>query len=134
MEITLAYVIAPLFLTVGLSILLHAKAWQNLMDKYEKDHLLLFPLMFIYIILGMIVIKLYNVWAWNIWLIVTLVGWIMLAKGVLYFLLPGSVLKSVLKIKKNLVLLYVCGAIAVIIGLALGYFGVIVSTISTSVL
>lgn len=125
MGITLAYVLAPVYLMVGLSVLLHAKAWQNLLGKWQKDHLLLFPLMFMYAILGMVIILLHNIWVWDVYIIATLTGWIMLVKAVLYFLLPGSVLKPMLNVKKELGLLYVGGLIAIIVGAVLGYYAYI---------
>lgn len=120
--IKVAEVAAPLYLILGLSILLYAKPWQDLMKKWQKDHLLLFPLMFFYPILGVIVINMYNVWEWNQWLIVTLIGWILLIKGALYFLLPGSVLKSLMEMKNNIGLLYFGGVVALAIGGVLGYY------------
>lgn len=119
---SLAFILAPIYLMIGLSILLYAKAWRNLIDKYQKDHLQLFPLMFFYAFFGMIFIMLYNVWTWDIWLIVTLTGWAMLVKSVLYFLLPGSILKPVMGLGKNLVLIYIGGVIATVIGAVLGYY------------
>lgn len=118
----LALYMGPVYLMLGLSILLYAKAWKKLMDKWEKDHLLLFPLMFVMTILGLIVIHTYNVWAWNVGLLVTIIGWALFAKGVLYFLLPGSILKPLMKLGQNTGLLYLGGIAAVVIGVVLSYY------------
>lgn len=118
----LALYMGPVYLMLGLSVLLYAKAWKKLMDKWEKDHLLLFPLTFVMTILGLIVIHTYNVWAWNVGLLVTLIGWILFAKGVLYFLLPGSILKPMMKLGQNIGLLYLGGIVGVVIGVVLSYY------------
>lgn len=118
----IAEIAGPVLLLMGLSVLLHAKAWQGLYDKWQKDHLALFPLMLLLPILGLIMIGMYNVWEWNVWILVTLLGWILFIKGVVYFLLPGSALKGVLGLGKNLGLLYFGGLVWAVIGAALGYY------------
>lgn len=127
--LTLSLVMGPMYLVMGLSLLLYAKAWRKLMETWEKDHLSLFPLMFVMGVLGLIVIYMYNVWEWNVWLIVTLVGWILFIKSVGYFLLPGSVLKPLLKLGQNIPLLYVGGVAAVVIGAVLSYYAYYVPVI-----
>ena len=119
--VAIAQVAAPMYLIMGLSVLLYAKPWGKLMDKWKKDHLSLFPLMFLYPILGVIVIRMHNVWEWNVWLIVTLIGWVMLIKGAMYFLLPGTVLKKMMDMKNSVGLMYFAGLVAVVIGAVLGY-------------
>ncbi|MFH1533864.1 MAG: hypothetical protein ABID64_02950 [Nitrospirota bacterium] len=120
--IKIAEIAGPALLLMGLSILLHAKAWQRLADKWQKDHLSLFPIMLLTTLLGLVVIGMYNVWEFNVWLIVTVLGWAMLVKGVVYFLIPGSALKGVVGLGKNLGLLYVGGLVWAVAGAALGYY------------
>lgn len=120
--VSLAAVMGPVYVVVGLSVLLYAKSWRALMDEWERNHYTLFPLMFIYIVLGLIAIRMYNVWEWNIWLIVTLVGWILFLKGVFYFIAPGSWIKATLKLKSTMALLYVGGVVAIILGGVLSYY------------
>jgi hypothetical protein len=120
--VKIAAVMGPVYLMVGVSVLLYVKPWQQLMQKWEKDHLSLFPLMLVYPIIGLIIIRMYNVWAWDVWVLVTITGWIMLVKGVLYFLLPGNVIKESLKIKSNKLILYLGGIVATVIGAVLSYY------------
>lgn len=120
----IAYVAAPMYLIMGLSVMLYAKQWQKIMNNWSKDHLQIFPLMFLYPILGMIVIGMHNVWEWNVWLIVTIIGWALLLKGAMYFLLPGSTLKKMMKLKDCPTLLYLAGILAIAVGLVLGYHAI----------
>lgn len=118
----IAEVAGPALLLMGLSILLHAKAWQRLFDKWQKDHLSLFPIMLLITLLGLMVISMYNVWEFNVWLLVTLLGWGMLVKGVVFFLIPGSALKGAVGLGKNLGVLYFGGLVHTVVGAALGYY------------
>ena len=117
-----ATVLGPLYLVLGLSILLYAKQWQKIMKEWQKNHLALFPLMLVIGIFGTIIINLHNLWEWNVWLLVTLIGWIWALKAVGYFLLPGSVIKWKLGMAQNTGLIYLCGLVGLVIGAALTYY------------
>lgn len=120
--LVLAQVMGPFYLVLGLSVLLYGKVWQKVLSAWVNDHYSMVTLMFMYVILGLIVINMYNVWAWNVWLLVTITGWCLFVKGLFYFLMPGSVIKKVMEMKSNLGFLHVGGAAALLIGLALSYY------------
>lgn len=122
----IAAIMGPAYLAIGLSVLLYAKQWQKLMGKWEKDHFTLFPLMFMMVILGLIVVNMHNVWEWDVSVLVTLVGWGMLLKGLFYMLLPGSVLQWSLRLGQTTGLLYVGGVVGVVVGGVLGYYAYLV--------
>lgn len=120
--IAIATVLGPFYMILGLSILLYAKTWQVLLEKWEKDHLSLIGLMVFSVVGGLLIISLYNVWTWNVWIIVTIAGWSMLIKGAFYFLAPGAWIKSVIELKRSKALLYVGGVCAVLLGAVLIYY------------
>lgn len=120
--IAIATVLGPFYMILGLSILLYAKTWQVLLERWEKDHLSLIGLMVFSTVGGLLIISLYNVWTWNIWIIVTIAGWSMFVKGALYFLAPGSWIKSVMELKRHKALLYIGGVAAVLLGAVLTYY------------
>ncbi len=119
--IAIGAVLGPVYMIVGLSFLLHMKSWQKLLEKWDRDHFDLFPLMLMYVVAGTLILKTYNSWEWNVWLIVTIAGWGCLIKGLFYFLAPGPWVKTILKIKNNTGLLYFAGVVAVILGVILSY-------------
>ena len=120
--VLLASVMGPIYVVLGLSILFYVKVWGKLVDKFAKDHLSLLSLMFMHLVLGLISVGMFNVWEFNVWLLVTLTGWGMLLKGVAYFLLPGDMLTSMMKIASNNAgLLYFGGLVATVIGAVLSY-------------
>ena len=118
----LATVLGPVYLVLGLSILLYAKQWMKIMKKWEKDHFALFPMMFVTGLFGVLMINMHNVWEWNIWLLVTLVGWIWALKAAAYFLLPGSFITWKLKLAQNTGLLYFAGLVGLVLGGVLTYY------------
>ena len=117
-----AKIAGPIYLILGLSVLMYQQVWQKVVTQWQKDHFGLFAMMLMSMVLGLLVINLYNVWEWNVWLLITLTGWAMLVKGAAYFLLPGSVLKSIMNWAiKNKGLIVVDGLFALAIGICLSY-------------
>lgn len=118
----IAFVLAPMYLVLGLSILLYAKQWQKIFTKWVDNHFELLGLMFLTMVGGLVVIYLYNVWAWNVWLLVTISGWAMFLKGVFYLLAPETLIKKLFKLGQTLNLLYFGGVFALLMGAVLGYY------------
>lgn len=118
----IASVMGPIYVMVGLSILLYAGQWKKVIASWKNDHLQMMTLKLLGGILGLIVIQMYNVWEWNVWVLVTVTGWIMLAKSVFYFLLPGWFITGALDLAKNSALIYVGGLVCTVVGAVLSYY------------
>lgn len=71
----LAAIVGPVYLVFGLSTLLYVKQWQKLIRNLAKDHLQMYVGMLIALIVGLIIINMYNVWAWNLYVIITIPDW-----------------------------------------------------------
>lgn len=123
--LALAAIMGPFYLVFGLSILIYAKAWQRLLLKWREDHLPLFTIMFMTLILGLICIHFYNVWDWSVYLLVTITGWAAFLKGAFYFLMPGSVIKKVMSLGLYMWMIYVGAIVCLLFGLALSYYAYI---------
>ncbi len=121
--LVLASVIGPVLLVAGLSMVFYPKQYVKLIDEYAKNH---FPMVFgafLNIILGLLIVNAYNVWAWNLWLAITVIGWAMLLKGVFYFLAPASWIKAALGCSWNKSSSYLAfwGLVMVVLGAAMSY-------------
>ena len=115
----IASVLGPMWFVLGLSQLLYASQWGKLIDGWMKDHLQLVPMMLLAGILGLIMIRMHNVWEWNLWIVVTIAGWGAFLKSVIYFLLPGSTTVNMMKFGKNMI--YLGGLVATVLGGLLTY-------------
>lgn len=122
----LAKVAGPLYLGFGLMMFLYMKPWQHFLGKIEEDHFRAFSLEFVFAVLGMVVVGMYNVWEWNVWLLVTLTGWWMLVESFVYFLLPGSTFKQFVALKKQTNMVVVCGLVCLAAGAVLTYYSYLV--------
>ena len=122
----LALIIGPAYLVIGLSLLFYAEPWLKVIKNYEKDHLGMMVGALMSLILGLIVINMYNEWTWNGYLLITLTGWIMFIKGVFYFMAPGEWTKSLLKHMQCMNCVYLDGVICTVVGLYLSYMAYLI--------
>jgi len=121
--LVLSAIIGPVYLIFGLSILIYVKQWKKIMAEFSKNHFQMLYGMMMAVIFGLVIITIYNVWEWNLYLIITLTGWSALIKGIFYFLAPSSWIKKVMGVKwmYSEASMYFWGAVATIVGILLSY-------------
>lgn len=117
-----AKVLGPMYLVLGLSVLLYQKVWAKIIKDWQSNHTSLIGLMLFVGVFGLLIVLSYNVWNLNVWLLVTLSGWAMVLKALAYFLLPGKLIKYCMKMGETTWVQYVDGAIGVILGVILSYY------------
>lgn len=117
----LASYIGPIYLVLGLSVLLYAKEWKKLVGEYQKNHFALLTMMILYLIVGLLIIRMHNVWEWSLWVVITLTGWIVFLKGVFYFLFPGEWIRGMMQLGKNMTFLYIAGLVMTFFGAWMSY-------------
>jgi len=88
-ELLIERVIAVGLLIVGLSHCLRAQLWADLLEEWRRNRFLPLYLGWLYLQLGTVIAFGHNVWAWDLVVIVTLLGWVWTIKGVLYLLRPN---------------------------------------------
>lgn len=118
----IAAVMGPAYLVLGLSALFYVHAWLEMAREWGKNHYLLIVGGFMGLAMGLFVINLYNVWTWNVWLIVTVSGWLMFLKAVFYFLAPGAWSKAAVHYFANENWMYFWSLVLIVAGAALSYY------------
>jgi uncharacterized protein YjeT (DUF2065 family) len=119
-------VLGPLYLVMGLSLLFYADVWHKMIKEWEKNHFVLIMGGYLALITGLIIVNLWNVWEWNVWLIVTVSGWGAVFKGVFYFLAPGDWIKEWMKKFNTVNQLYFWSLVMVVAGAALSYYAYLI--------
>lgn len=99
LELLIERVIAVGLLVIGLSHWLRAQLWADLFAEWRRNRFLPFYLGWLYLTLGTVIAFGHNVWAWNLVVIVTLLGWAWALKGAFYLLWPNLLTRVV---EKNL--------------------------------
>ena len=104
------------WLIFGLSHLLYPAKWAALflpLRERETGGLLLglFNLP-----LGLVVVLGHNVWVWGIPVVVTLAGWVMILKGVVYLLFPRALSRVMPTDKRMETAFRIAGALSILLG------------------
>ena len=120
--VKVASVMGPVMVVMGLSILLYPKTWKKVTEGWLKNHYQMIPMAIITLVMGIIAVKMYNVWTKDIWVLVTIGGWAMIVKSVFYFLAPGVVIKWAMTFGKHTWLLVLDSLILLAWGGVLSYY------------
>ena len=109
------------FLIFGLSHLLYPAKWAALflpLRERETGGLLL---ALFNLPLGLVVVLGHNVWVWGIPVVVTLAGWVMILKSVVYLLLPRALSRLMPTSERMERAFRIAGALGIVLGTLLIY-------------
>ena len=122
LSLLLAKVFGMLYTVAGLGMLINRAYYRKLVDKFATDNMLAFYGGSAALVTGMFMINFHNLWTgWEV--IITLIGWLALIKGVLLILAPKAMLGMAKMFTKNDSVFVLWSVVALILGLVLCYFG-----------
>jgi len=124
-SIFLARLLGPLLLLPGISLLLTPRTFRTMATELLGSLTLIYLFGLIDFAAGLAIVLTHNVWVANWRVIVTLIGWLMLVRGVVRILAADKIRPYARKLMGNKRLLPVSGGALVILGLVLCYFGYI---------
>jgi hypothetical protein len=118
----LARIIGIVYTALGIGLLLSGNYYREVMEKLLDNAAYMFLGGFIAVVVGFLIIEHHNIWANDWTVIITLIGWAALIKGVLILVIPRSfqVFKGMLRGK---MLVYVITPAVLLFGLIFLYFG-----------
>ncbi len=122
LSILVAKLYGAVLLALGLGLLFNSTYYKKTITEMLKDKgYILFGGMFA-LIIGLLLVMNHNIWEWSWVVIITIVGWIALIKGILLIVYPQFASWFEGWFNKNSVLMFM-GAISLILGGVLTYFG-----------
>jgi uncharacterized protein YjeT (DUF2065 family) len=122
MQEVVATVIAWLVLLLGISYMVQAGHWAELArDALRYPHQY-FPMVMMILVLGLTVVTLHNVWVADWPVVITVFGWIMVLKSMIYLLAPQVMTVFVAWAEASLALwIRVGGLLLAVLGAVLVY-------------
>jgi len=121
----LAQVMGVYFVVVGLSLVLYPKRTIRAIHEIADDYLVPYLSGAIALVVGLLVVLTHNVWDDLTTSTVSLVGWLSLIKGALFFLLPHNSFTELAEKFSTQKACLMWGTITTVIGLYLVYVGFI---------
>ena len=119
MSILAARILAVIYLSAGVGTLSGKLDLKKLVEDFERVPALSYVTGFMTIVLGMLLVEYHNLWVKDWRVLVTLVGWAALVKGILLVSCPQFIRAFKGWYSKT----RVWGAVIFSIGLVFGYFG-----------
>ncbi len=121
--ILLARIGALVYLSIGLGVFINPGYFRKLMDDLIKSPGMAYVAALMALILGCLMVAVHNVWVWNWPVLITILGWGAIVKGMAGLLFPEPLLKMSHRIVNKIKPPAYLGGVAVILGIILGYFG-----------
>jgi hypothetical protein len=122
-SIFLARLVGPILLLAGIGVLANRSSYRLVGEDVLKNRALLYIGGIIGFTAGLALVLVHNVWALDWRLILTLLGWLLVLRGALVVAAPETTLSLTRKVLALDNLLIVNGAVVVLLGLLLCYFG-----------
>lgn len=119
--IVIAQVLGIFLAVTGISMVVNSRGTANAIEAAVQDKGLFFTWGILALLIGATVVVLNDMWTSGLPLLVTILGWITLIKGVFILILPGAAVALYRKINKSGLLMF-CGVIVFILGLILLYW------------
>ena len=115
----LAGIFGPLLTIMGLWMLLYSENLIKVMTSVKNTPGCFFMMGMINILIGLVIVNMYNVWMWHPAVLVSLLGWVLLIRGVIILYIPQLIIKYTMT---NHMVMRAIGLIPLIWGLALWWF------------
>jgi len=122
LSLFLAKVVGCYFILAGLAIVTQKRHFNSLMLILAENIYQVYLLSFLPLIIGLLLIISHNVWVLDWRVIITITGWIVFSKGILWIFFTDYA-KKTLSWWKNSIVLNITGLIAILLGACLVYHG-----------
>lgn len=121
-SIFLAQIFAVVYLAVGLGMLLNKAYYFKAMGAMLKDSNILYLGGLMAIVAGFLIVTYHNIWVQDWMVVITILGWLALIKGIVFLVFPAKadMLKDLYKKQSNMNIICI---IALALGAFLGYYG-----------
>lgn len=121
LSIFLAKVIGLYFLIACLAVLINHKPFNQMVNEYVKNKPIIFFHGLIALLVGLLLVVSHNVWIYGWPVVITIIGWLALLKGIAHLFAPQKSIEWGLSIYKSLEpVLFIIG---LLVGLYLTYVG-----------
>ncbi len=122
LSVLVSKILAITYISAGIAAISGKIAFSKIVEDFKESQGLTFIIGFITLVIGMLLVEHHNIWVKNWTVLITIISWLALLKGIMLMAFPQSILcfKGMYKNTKN------WGIFMIALGLLFGYFGFIV--------
>ncbi|MBL7072640.1 MAG: hypothetical protein ISS33_02520 [Candidatus Omnitrophica bacterium] len=122
-SIFIARIFGLCYLVIGIGFLFNRKAFERVMEDFCRNAALVFYGGLLALISGIAIVLVHNVWVCSWVVMITLIGWIAIIKGIWIIVFPDSIARFMRVYEKNKNILVFHASAALIFGAVLTFFG-----------
>jgi hypothetical protein len=122
-SIFLAKLLGPILVLAAVAVYVNRKSLDAVAQEFLRSNALLLLLGFLDFAAGLAIVLTHNVWVADWRVIITLLGWLLLIRGIVRTLIPDQVKPYGVKLMKNQNAVTGVLAVTLVLGLVLSYFG-----------
>ena len=116
-------VFSLVYLTIGIGILINSDFYKKLFTDFIESAVSLYFGGVMALVIGYLIVAFHNTWTADLSVIITILGWIALIKGILILVRPKLMIAMTIAIMKNEKFLKIEAVVIIIMGLALSFLG-----------
>ena len=122
-SLTLANILGPMLVIIAVGILLNINAYQEMIGEMQASSSLWYLGGLLALMFGLLIVQWHNVWVWQWPVVITVLGWAGLLKGILLLVFPKSIVRWAGLYQRNTLAMKVHAAFALLLGLFLTVMG-----------
>jgi hypothetical protein len=122
-SIFIAKLMGPILLAVGLSIFINEKSTRAMAKEVLGSPALIIVFGIVDLLLGLVLVAVHNLWVMDWRVIITVIGWISIVRGLVRILFTPYLMKNGPKMLKKEGLLMGVAIVMLILGAVLSYYG-----------
>ena len=116
-------VFSLVYIAVGIGILINPDFYKKLYEDFIERTSVMYLGGLIALVVGYLIVAFHNTWTKDLSIIITIVGWLALAKGISIFIRPNLMIALIKALMKNKSFLKIEAIIVIIIGLLFAFLG-----------
>jgi len=124
-SIFIARIVSVIYFTMGLGMLINSSYYRKAFERMMQESGVLFMGGYMGILLGFMLVTAHNVWVKDWPVLITIIGWALLIKGIILLTLPGTMIRLTHPLLKGKHF-HTIAVVALILGVVFGYFGFLV--------
>ncbi|MEE8439516.1 MAG: hypothetical protein V3S07_07995 [Micropepsaceae bacterium] len=124
-SIFLAKLIGPVFVLMGIAVILDSKRFQQLAREFIESEALIFLSGIITLPIGLAIVNTHNVWVFDWPVVITFFGWLAIAAGIARMTMPNPLKKIAAAMIDSKSYFFASSVVTILLGAYLSYQGYI---------
>lgn len=116
-------VLGAYLIIISIVMMIDINTMLTFMTGFINDPPLVFITGIFTLLLGILLVATHNIWRWDWRLIITIIAWMVLLKGISVIAVPQFIDNLILLLIKNTYIYYISATIDLFLGILLSYFG-----------